>query len=275
MARWAIGDLQGCHTEFRLILERIRFNADRDQVWLTGDLVNRGPDSLKVLRTVRSLGANLVTVLGNHDLHLLAVALTDNDRLRKSDTLEEILEAPDCDVLLDWLIDRPLAHYDGARNDLLIHAGLVPQWSAVQAAALAREVSDALRHDPEALLGKMYGDEPRRWDASLEGAARLRFVVNVLTRLRACTADGEVDLKQKGAPESLQPPLFPWFAVEQRESRTTRVIFGHWSALGLMQRARLVALDTGCVWGGSLTAINLDDQEVPPVSVPAVGASKA
>ena len=269
MARWAIGDLQGCCAEFEQLLAHIRFNADRDQLWLTGDLVNRGPESLRALRTVHALSANVTTVLGNHDLHLLAVALTPDARLRRSDTLDDILAAADCDVLLGWLLAQPLAHHDGARNDLLLHAGLVPQWSAVQAAALAREVSESLQRDPIALLGSMYGDEPRQWDESLAGARRQRFIINVLTRLRACTAAGVVDLKQKGTPDSLPPPLLPWFDVPGRASRDTRLIVGHWSALGLCRRDGLLALDTGCVWGGSLTAVNLDDDEQPAVSVPA------
>jgi bis(5'-nucleosyl)-tetraphosphatase (symmetrical) len=269
MARWAVGDLQGCCAEFETLLARIRFNAERDQIWLTGDLVNRGPESLRALRTVRAMSANVITVLGNHDLHLLAVALTPAARLRKSDTLDEILSAPDCDALLGWLLAQPLAHHDGARNDLMVHAGLVPQWSAVQAATLAREVSLSLQHDPIALLGSMYGDEPRQWDESLSGDRRQRFVINVLTRLRACTPEGEIDLKQKGGPDSLPAPLVPWFDVADRASRDTRVIFGHWSALGLRRRAKLLALDTGCVWGGSLTGVNLDDDEAAVVSVAA------
>jgi bis(5'-nucleosyl)-tetraphosphatase (symmetrical) len=269
VARWAIGDLQGCCAEFEQLLAKIRFSADRDQVWLTGDLVNRGPESLRALRTVRAMSANIVTVLGNHDLHLLAVALTPDARLRRSDTLDDILAAADCDALLGWLLAQPLAHHDGAHNDLMVHAGLVPQWSAVQAAALAREVSVSLQHDPIALLGSMYGDEPRQWDESLTGIRRLRFIINVLTRLRACTPDGLIDLKQKGGPESLPAPLVPWFEVAERASRDTRVIFGHWSALGLRRSANLLALDTGCVWGGSLTAVNLDNEEMPVVSVPA------
>jgi bis(5'-nucleosyl)-tetraphosphatase (symmetrical) len=269
VARWAIGDLQGCCAEFEQLLAKIRFSADRDQVWLTGDLVNRGPESLRALRTVRAMSANIVTVLGNHDLHLLAVALTPDARLRRSDTLDDILAASDSDALLGWLLAQPLAHHDGAHNDLMVHAGLVPQWSAVQAAALAREVSVSLQHDPIALLGSMYGDEPRQWDESLAGIRRLRFIINVLTRLRACTPAGVIDLKQKGAPASLPAPLVPWFDAAERASRDTRVIFGHWSALGLRRSAKLLALDTGCVWGGSLTAVNLDDEEAPEVSVPA------
>lgn len=271
MARWAIGDLQGCCTEFEQLLARIRFNTDRDRIWLTGDLVNRGPESLQALRTVHAMADNIITVLGNHDLHLLAVALTPNAKMRRGDTLQEILDAPDCDTLLNWLLTQPLAHHDAACNDLLVHAGVPPPWSAIQTAALAREVSQALQHDPVDLLASMYGDEPRRWDPALHGQRRQRFIINALTRLRACTPEGEIDLKQKGSPDTLPAPLLPWFDVPGRVSRDTRVIFGHWSTLGLQRRVNLLSLDTGCVWGGQLTAVNLDDDSMPPVSVPALG----
>jgi bis(5'-nucleosyl)-tetraphosphatase (symmetrical) len=270
MARWAIGDLQGCCTEFEQLLRAIHFNEDRDQLWLTGDLVNRGPQSLEVLRLARVLASNLVTVLGNHDLHLLALAHVPQRRARKNDTLDAVLAAPDRDQLLDWLLQQPLACHDAARGDLLLHAGLVPQWSAVQATALAREVQTALLHDPVALLTDMYGDEPDTWSDSLTGSVRLRFIINVLTRLRVCTRSGRVDLKYKGSPATLGAPWQPWFDIPGRVARDTRVIFGHWSALGLLQRARLLGLDTGCVWGGSLTAVNLDDPEMALVSVPSL-----
>jgi bis(5'-nucleosyl)-tetraphosphatase (symmetrical) len=268
MARWAVGDVQGCCAELEELLQRIRFNADRDQLWFTGDLVNRGPQSLVALRRVRDLAANAIVVLGNHDLHLLALALLPDRKPRRSDTLEEILAAPDREALLDWLLGRPLAHHDLARNDLLVHAGLVPQWHARQAALLAGEVSQALRHDPEKLLAGMYGDEPDHWDESLSGQARLRFIINVLTRMRVCTSTGRIDLKYKGPPADLRPPWLPWFAVPGRASVATRVIFGHWSALGLHRSHGLLGLDTGCVWGGTLTAINLDDPTAHPVAVP-------
>jgi bis(5'-nucleosyl)-tetraphosphatase (symmetrical) len=181
-----------------------------------------------------------------------------------------VLAAPDRDQLLDWLLQQPLACHDAARGDLLLHAGLVPQWSAVQATALAREVQTALLHDPVALLTDMYGDEPDTWSDSLTGSVRLRFIINVLTRLRVCTRSGRVDLKYKGSPATLGAPWQPWFDIPGRVARDTRVIFGHWSALGLLQRARLLGLDTGCVWGGSLTAVNLDDPEMALVSVPSL-----
>lgn len=269
MTRWAIGDVQGCCTEFEELLRRIRFNADRDLLLLTGDLVNRGPQSLATLRRVRSLAANAITVLGNHDLHLLAAAFVPGRRLRRGDTLDDVLEASDRDALLGWLLERPLAHFDGPHHDLLIHAGLVPQWHAHQATQLAGEVEKSLRRDPRALLESMYGDEPDEWKESLEGKGRLRFIINVLTRLRVCTAQGRVDLRQKGPPEEARPPWMPWFKVRERASAAVRVIFGHWSTLGFYRDDGVLCLDTGCVWGGTLTAVNLDDAEAPPVAVPA------
>ena len=267
MTRYAVGDIQGCDEELQTLLERLKFSADRDQVWFVGDLVNRGPDSLLALRRVRSLGDNAVVVLGNHDLHLLAVAHGAR-RPRPSDTLEEVLAAPDRDVLLEWLITRPLAHAEGA--DLMVHAGLVPQWTVAGTLALAREVGEALRHDPRALFEHMYGNEPDRWDERLVGMGRLRFAINVLTRLRVCTADGRVDLGVKGEPPSPPSPLRPWFAHAERASREARVIFGHWSALGLVREHGVIGLDTGCVWGGALSAVDLDSERAV-ISVPCTG----
>jgi len=264
MARWAIGDVQGCFEELELLLAKIRFSAERDQLWFVGDLVNRGPRSLAVLRLARSLQDNAVCVLGNHDLHLLAVALA-GARVRKNDTLEEILNAPDRALLLEWLLQRPLAHF--AAGDLLVHAGVVPQWSPAQTLSLAAELQQALRTDSEQLLAHMYGDMPDLWQASLCGMPRLRFAINVLTRMRFCTADGRIDLKHKGKPESVSPPWIPWFAAPERASRDARIVFGHWSALGLYRAPGLLGLDTGCVWGGALTAMDLDAPGSLPVSV--------
>ena len=267
MSRFAIGDVQGCYTELRALLAELKFSADRDRIWFVGDLVNRGPQSLEVLRFVRALDANAVTVLGNHDLHLLAVACGSH-RKRKTDTLDEIFAAPDSDALLDWLIRRPLAHHEG--DDLLVHAGLVPQWTVGTALTLAREVESALRTDPRALFENMYGDEPTRWTEMLVGMERLRFAINVLTRLRVCTSDGEVDLKVKGKPPRGHSRLRPWFDIETRRSTGTRIVFGHWSALGLLVRHDLAGLDSGCVWGGALTALDLDHPR-PPIAVPCTG----
>lgn len=267
MARWAVGDVQGCCDELQELLVRIDFSHDRDRLWLVGDLVNRGPHSLEVLRLVRSLGDNAISVLGNHDLHLLAVALA-GAKLRKNDTLGEILVAPDRDQLLDWLVRLPLAHYDPEHGDLLVHAGVVPQWDVPQTLQLAQEVEQALRGDARALLSQMYGERPTRWRPTLEGPERLRFTINVLTRLRFCTRGGRIDLQHKGRPDSAAKPWVPWFRVSQRASRDARIVFGHWSALGFYREPGLLGLDTGCVWGGTLTAVNLDLPDAAPVSVP-------
>jgi bis(5'-nucleosyl)-tetraphosphatase (symmetrical) len=266
MARWAVGDVQGCCDELEQLLARIQFSADRDRLWLVGDLVNRGPKSLQTLRLVRGLGANAISVLGNHDLHLLAVWLVDAKQ-RRSDTLAPILAAPDCDTLLQWLQQLPLAHFEPEHGDLLLHAGVVPQWSVAQTLELAAEVERALREQPRTLLSGMYGDQPDRWEPALTGLARLRLTINVLTRLRFCTPDGRVDFRQKGKPDSAPSPWLPWFKVPGRASRGERLVFGHWSALGFHSERGVLALDTGCVWGGALTAVNLDDPEAPPVSV--------
>ncbi len=271
MARFAIGDLQGCASELLALLAHIKFSADRDQLWFVGDLVNRGPQSLECLRLIRALGDNAVVVLGNHDLHLLAMAYGASLRVKPGDTLREVLRAPDRVVLLQWLLERPLAYQDLTHGELMIHAGLVPQWTVPQTLALAHDVQRALRTAPEAFFEKMYGDKPDRWSDELLGADRLRFIVNCLTRLRVCTADGRVALKAKGPPSrSGTPTLLPWFEVPGRASRDTRIIFGHWSQLGYVNAHGVVGLDTGCVWGGALTAVNLD-QPIKPLSVSCAG----
>jgi len=269
MARWAIGDVQGCATELRELVRQLRFRADRDQLWFVGDLVNRGPGSLEVLRWVRALGDNAVVVLGNHDLHLLAVALGGQRELRRGDTLDDILAAPDRDLLLDWLRTRPLAHFDSDHGELMIHAGLLPQWSVPQALRLAGEVERALRDDPQRLLANMYGNQPDHWDDDLRGLARLRCAINALTRLRWCTRSGVMDLKRKQAPGRDERDYLPWFRVPGRASAGTPIVFGHWSTLGFLAEADIVALDTGCVWGGSLTAWQLERRE--RVSLPCTG----
>jgi bis(5'-nucleosyl)-tetraphosphatase (symmetrical) len=266
VARWAIGDVQGCCDELEELLHRIHFSADRDRLWLVGDLVNRGPQSLRTLRLARSLGDSALCVLGNHDIHLLAVALV-GARVRKNDTLDDILAAPDRDALIEWLLHRPLAHHEPHSGDLLVHAGVVPQWSAALTMELAQQVEQALRRDTRELLLHLYGDEPDYWEPSLSGIDRLRFAVNVLTRLRFITPDGHVDLKQKGKPESAHKPLVPWFSAPDRATGDIRIVFGHWSALGLHREPGLLGLDTGCVWGGSLSAANLDDPASPVISV--------
>jgi bis(5'-nucleosyl)-tetraphosphatase (symmetrical) len=269
MARFAIGDVQGCATELRALLAAISFSHHRDQLWFVGDLVNRGPQSLECLRLIRALGDNAIVVLGNHDLHLLALVFGSRLQHKPGDTLQEILRAPDRVALLQWLLERPLAYQDPTHGELLVHAGLVPQWSVPQTLLLAQEVHDALLSTPEVFFDHMYGDKPDQWSEQLTGADRMRFIVNCLTRLRVCTAAGRVALKAKGPP----PPgstLLPWFEVPGRASRDTRIIFGHWSTLGYVNAHGVIGLDTGCVWGGALTAVNLD-QPIRPISIACAG----
>jgi bis(5'-nucleosyl)-tetraphosphatase (symmetrical) len=258
VAVWAIGDLQGCLDSFQRLLERIHFDERRDTLWLTGDLVNRGPDSLGTLRFVRALGDCVVTVLGNHDLHLLAVAANDGQGLRPGDTLEDILRAPDRDALLGWLAERPLLHHDPRLRTTLIHAGLPAQWTIEEATAHAREVSAAIASDGRGFYAQMYGNEPDRWSPGLTRTERLRFTVNCLTRLRMVDASGRALFKFKLHPRLAPEKSLPWFAVPGRRSRRTRIVFGHWSTLGLYEGHGVVGLDTGCVWGRELTAYRLD-----------------
>jgi bis(5'-nucleosyl)-tetraphosphatase (symmetrical) len=267
VARYAIGDIQGCCDELKALLARCHYSADRDQLWFVGDLVNRGPKSLEALRFVRSLGENATVVLGNHDLHLLALAYGSKRKSKDGDTLDAILDAPDRDQLLEWLSRRPLAVFDEPRGDFLVHAGLAPEWSPRDAAKYAREVEAVLRDDARSLFDAMYGNKPDQWSDKLRGMDRLRFVINVFTRMRFCTRDGRIDLKAKQMPGEQPEDLVPWFDVPGRASRDVRVICGHWSTLGFKRRKDLLALDTGCIWGGSLTAVNLDAEE-PPVQLP-------
>jgi len=262
MAVYAIGDLQGCHDEFRELLETLAFDPAHDRLWLTGDLVNRGAGSLAALRFVRSLGPAAEVVLGNHDLHLLAVA-AGRHRLRRGDTLAEVLAAPDRDELLAWLRERPLALSDPALGWSMVHAGLPPEWDLRTALGCAREVEQVLRADPGAFFEAMYGDEPDRWSPSLTGVDRLRFTVNCLTRLRLCAADGRLLLSFKGPPAQAPDGALPWFKVPGRRSAGERIVFGHWSALGYYAGEGVVSLDTGCVWGGALTALRLDAPAAP------------
>ena len=261
MAIYAIGDIQGCYNELQQLLEKLHFDPSADRLWLTGDLVNRGPRSLEVLRLVRSLGSKAVTVLGNHDLHLLALWQHHHRHFKSNDTLAAIFAAPDGEELLDWLRCQPLMHYDAQLDFAMLHAGLPPQWDLQQALACAAEVEAVLRSDRfDEFLGHMYGNKPDLWSANLSGWDRLRFIVNCLTRLRFCTLEGKLDFKHKGHPgEQPGKDHLPWFQLPQRKSRDTRIVFGHWSTLGLYQSDNVHAIDTGCLWGGSLTALKLED----------------
>jgi bis(5'-nucleosyl)-tetraphosphatase (symmetrical) len=265
MAVYAVGDIQGCCDEFERLLERLRFNPAHDQLWLTGDLVNRGPRSLDVLRLVKSLGDAAITVLGNHDLHLLAIALDPQAKRNSKDTLDPVLSAPDRDELLHWLRHQPLLHHDARLDRTLIHAGLPPQWDLALAQSCARELESALRDIGRArnLFQNMYGDEPDHWTDELQGMARLRFITNCLTRLRVCTKDGTIQLKEKAPPDQLASGLYPWFRISNRRSRQERIVCGHWSALGFHNADNVLALDTGCVWGGTLCGVRLDQAGEP------------
>lgn len=250
------------------MLETIAFDAGRDRLWFVGDLVNRGPESAQCLRFVKGLGDAAITVLGNHDLHLLCVA-NGVDRIRKRDTLDSILNAPDREELVAWVRGRPLMHVEGGYA--MVHAGLLPGWSVQRALGLAGEVEQSLRGpDYRQLLARMYGDEPDRWSDSLEGIDRLRVVINAMTRLRVCDKDGAMVLKFKGEPAEATADWTAWFDMPGRESADHTIVCGHWSALGLRIRPDLLALDSGCVWGRSLTAVRLEDRQVFEVPCPKV-----
>ena len=255
---YLIGDLQGCCDALERLLLTLDFSPSRDRIHCLGDLVNRGPASLRTLRRLQGMGDAAQCLLGNHDLHLLATAHGVR-KPGKSDTVRDILEAPDRDALLDWLRHQRMAAE--AQGWLLVHAGVVPQWDRAQTLALAAEVESLLRGPELAdFLHEMYGNEPDRWRDGLQGTARLRFIVNVLTRIRFCSAEGQLEFKTKDGAGEAPPGFMPWFEVPGRRSAGQPIAFGHWSTLGLQQRHDLLALDTGCVWGGSLSAAALDAQ---------------
>ncbi len=263
---YLIGDLQGCCDAFERLLVKIDFSPSRDRLYILGDLVNRGPQSLPVLERLSGLGDAATCLLGNHDLHLLAVAHGVR-REHRSDTLAPILQSPRREHWLDWVRQQPLAVR--AHGWLMVHAGVVPQWTADQTLALADEVHQLLRSaDLPAFLAVMYGNEPARWDDALQGADRWRFVINVLTRIRFCSADGTLDFKLKESADSAPPGLLPWFDAPRRRTAGVPIAFGHWSTLGALQRDDLLALDTGCVWGGALTAARIDGGRRELISVP-------
>ena len=262
MSLYAVGDVQGCYGDLRRLLDKIRFDPASDELWFAGDLVNRGPQSLQTLRFVKSLGAAARCVLGNHEFHLLRMAAGDAGGGDAG--LRAVVAASDGRELTDWVASRPLLHVDRQRKLILAHAGLLPQWGADTAAALAAEVEAALHggDDDRAqrrrqFLTTLYGDRPDRWDAALAGADRLRVIVNALTRLRFCGVDGRMDFRHSGPPGSQPDGLHPWYELPHRHGDYT-VVFGHWAALGFRQMPGYVALDSGCVWNGRLTAFRLD-----------------
>ena len=270
MAHYAIGDIQGCAAAFHALLRAVSFRPSRDTLWLVGDLVNRGPESLTVLREVMRLGSSAVTVLGNHDLHLLAV-VAGGRTVSPSDTFADVLGAPDLAELVDWLRRRPLLHYDANTRRVLVHAGIPPSWTLAQARAAAGEVERALRGRTwRAALRTMYGNEPAAWRERLSPAERRRYTINALTRMRFCDLEGRLDMKETGPPGSQPKHLVPWFDVPGRLAADVHVVFGHWAALGLVRRADITALDTGCVWGNRLTAVRLD-RAAEPIHVDCTG----
>ena len=260
MATYAIGDIQGCFEPLQRLLARISFTPGTDRLWLVGDLVNRGPQSLEVLRYVKALGSAAQCVLGNHDLHLLMRA-AGCSRRRDDDTLEAVLAAADCDALLTWLRHQPLMHVEAGHA--MVHAGLLPQWSVRKARRLAAEVEAALVAANYAdMLAHLWGSEPPSWSNDLEGFTRLRVIVNAMTRMRFCTPDGVMDFKTKGEADKPPRGFLPWFEIAGRKSADQVLVTGHWSALGLRLEENLLALDSGCYWGQQLSAVRLEDRAV-------------
>ena len=270
MAVFAIGDVQGCKDELDTLLDRLQFDASRDRLWFVGDLVNRGPRSLDTLRFVKSLGDAAIAVLGNHDLHLLAIARGGADWRKGDEGLRPIVEAPDANELLDWLQARPLLHHDPRLGVSLLHAGLPPQWSLQTAESCALDVQRRLLGEKAGqLYARMYGNEPDTWRDDLDGWDRIRFTINALTRLRVCDAGtGRMVLKFKGAPADAPRGTQPWFRIAWRKSAGERLVVGHWSAMGYVNEDRVLGLDTGCVWGGTLTGQRIDTNAAEPVQVP-------
>lgn len=259
---YAIGDIQGCFEPFQCLLKQINFNTDRDQLWLAGDLVNRGPASLETLRYCYAHRDNIVAVQGNHDLHLLAVAFDPDRQAKRKDTLTPILEAPDREPLLNWLIHNPLLHVDETHKAALVHAGIAPTWDLDTARRLAKEVETVLQDETRrtGFFKTMYGNEPDSWDKKLKGNDRLRFITNAFTRMRLCDKKGRLNLSYKSTLENAPADLFPWFATPKRQPIDYRIFFGHWAALlGETNNTNIIGLDHGCVWGNRLSAYCLDN----------------
>ena len=261
MSTYAIGDLQGCFDPFMRLLEKIQFDEKQDTLWLTGDLVNRGPQSLETLRFIKNLGSHAITVLGNHDLTLLAVAFNAISYDPKRYTFGDILAASDRDALIDWLRHRPFIHQDSSLGYTLVHAGLPPQWDLVLAKSLAKEVELILQSEnPLPFFENLFGNMPNHWDPALTGMDRLRFIVNCFTRLRFCNVAGELELKVKESAENAPAGYLPWFSINTRKSQDLKILFGHWASLeGKCREPNVFPLDTGCVWGNCLTAMRLSD----------------
>lgn len=270
MAVFAIGDIQGCYDELIKMLDQVQFDPACDQIWLAGDLVNRGPKSLEVLRLAKSLGDSCISVLGNHDLHLLANAAGVVEYQHHLDTIQPVLNAPDSEELMTWLRQQPLFYHDAALGFSMVHAGLPPEWTVEEALERADEVESVLQGENwRDFFVHMYGNKPKRWSPDLQGWDRLRFIVNCFTRLRYCHADGRLALKFKGAPEDKPLHQKPWFEMAGRASQNDRIVFGHWSTLGVGQYGNVFSLDSGAVWGETLTAVRIDKTPYEWVTVEA------
>jgi bis(5'-nucleosyl)-tetraphosphatase (symmetrical) len=267
MSTYAIGDIQGCYSELQNLLNEINFDERRDELWFTGDLVNKGPKSLQTLRFIKALGVNAKITLGNHDLHLLAVAKNIRP-LSKKDTIQEILAADDVKELIDWLKSRPLLITDDNLNFTMVHAGLPPQWSLENAKECAKECELILQGEKiNKLLSEMYGDTPNIWVNSLQDYAKQRFIINCFTRIRFCNSDGMLDFNTKVAPGKQNTSLIPWYSLPNRKTKDNKIIFGHWSTVHIgneknFKQYNVYPIDTGCLWGGGLTAMRLEDEKV-------------
>ncbi|MFV2031948.1 MAG: symmetrical bis(5'-nucleosyl)-tetraphosphatase [Gammaproteobacteria bacterium] len=268
MAVYVIGDVQGCYSQLCRLLEKIHYDQARDILWFCGDLVNRGPESLQSLRFVRSLGDRAVTVLGNHDLHLLALFYS-RQNIGKNDPLAQILSSPDCDELMEWLRFQGFVHYDEKLNFLLVHAGIHADWDLTRVQDRARELEQALRGENyQSFLAQMYGDQPDCWSDDLTGIERLRCITNIFSRLRFYTRDGRFDFEAKGSPSlHSRHGLIPWFERNHCLECSLRVVFGHWSTLAVGQYGRYFAIDNGCIWGGRLTALRIDTSDIQWLSI--------
>ncbi len=269
MAKYIIGDIQGCYDELQRLLERINFDPAQDMIWIAGDIINRGPKSLESLRLIKELGESANSVLGNHDLHVIASALSPKKDKSLKEDIQRLFDAPDCDELLHWLRTRPLLHHDPENKFVLTHAGIYPLWSLEKAITLAKEVETILQADDcHEFLLDMYGNQPSIWSDSLKGNDRYRFIINAFTRMRYCDQEAHLLFDYKGHPNDMPKGQTPWFELPQNISNDTQVIFGHWSALGFQDHTNIIGLDTGCLWGGGLTAIRIDHPEKPIYTIP-------
>ena len=268
MAVYAIGDIHGCYDPLLGLVDSIKFDPSKDKLWLVGDLVNRGPKSLEVLRFVKNLGDSAITVLGNHDLYLLALQANAVKDHGNSYLLKKILDAPDSNEICEWLRSCKLAHYDKDLNTIMVHAGIYPTWSWEKTMEYAYEVESVLKNDYKKLFKEMHGNNPISWSEKLNGFERLRFIINCLTRIRVVTNDHHLNFSHKGPPTNLKKGLVPWYSAERRISENIKIVFGHWSQLGILVMPKFICTDTSCAWGGKLTAVRLDSKtpEVTQVS---------